>query len=173
MASTQEVASEVQTMLNGQLQNGTTATLNNHTVATMQLIKSHSWSGTFTQLPRTIASHGGVARFDQLKGIQGSKGGVMYTINPGVGAAQYAVVLSWDAPTDFTPTTSPNRLFGLCGPRNVIENITWDSIRTQLDRAGSSVVINDEVSKIAVHATIINNPTTKMANLLANFLLIP
>ncbi|KAL9227416.1 hypothetical protein vseg_003105 [Gypsophila vaccaria] len=170
MASTQEVASEVQTMLNGQLQNGTTATLNNHTLVDMHLIKSHSWSGTFTQLPGTIAGQGGVARFDQLKGIQGSKGGVMYTIAPRLSAIQYAVVLAWDAPIDFTPTTSPNRLFGLCGPKSVIENITWDSIKTQLDRAGSSVVINDEFSKIAVHATIINNPTTKMANLLANFL---
>ncbi|XP_074316325.1 jasmonate-induced protein homolog [Silene latifolia] len=161
-----------QVELKDQLQNGTTATLNNHTVATMQLIRSHTWSGNFTSLPKTITSHGGVARIDHLKGSQGSKAGVSYSITSAAGAP-YSVILAWNAPTNFNPTTSPNRLFGICGPKATIDALSWDNIGQQLDRAGSSVVINDEASKISVHSTIITNPKTNMANVPTNFLLMP
>ncbi|KAK9684654.1 hypothetical protein RND81_10G223200 [Saponaria officinalis] len=171
----QKVATEVQTVLTDQLQNGTSATLNNHTVTNMQLIKSHSWSGNFnTQPPKTITSHGGVARFVHLKGVKGSKAGVMYTITGAVviPEAPYAVVLAWDAPSNFSPM-SPNRLYGKCGPKSVIEKLPWEAIEKELEKAGPSVVINDEVAKISVHANLTNNPKTKMADLWANFLVIP
>ncbi|KAK9684653.1 hypothetical protein RND81_10G223100 [Saponaria officinalis] len=159
-------------VLKDQLQNGTSATLNNHTVANMQPIRSNSWSGKFSSPPTTIPSHGGVVRFTHHKGDQGSKAGVIYSITSAAGAP-YGVVIAWDSPSNFNPVTSPNRLCGVLAPKSVIDTLTWETIEKELDKAGPSVVINDEVAKISVHANLINNPKTKMADLFANFLLIP
>ncbi|KAK9684657.1 hypothetical protein RND81_10G223300 [Saponaria officinalis] len=169
----QKVATEVQTVLTGQLQIGTSATLNNHTVTNMQLMKSHSWSGIFfPPPPQTITSHGGVARFIHLLGNKGSKAGVMYTITGAVTVeAPYAVVLAWDAPSN--SRLSPNRLYGVLAPKSVIDKLTWETIEKELDKAGASVEINDKVAKISVHANLANNPKTEMAGLWANFQLIP
>ncbi|XP_074316321.1 uncharacterized protein LOC141652659 isoform X2 [Silene latifolia] len=159
-----------QVELNDQLQNGTSGTLTNQTVADMQLLRSYSWDGIFVGLPpANISGHGGVARFIHIQGNQGSKAVVIYTITTATGQPG-AVILGWNAPVNFNPSTSPNKVFGAVGPKPAIDNMTWDQIQELVDKAGSSIVIEDG---ICMHATILNNPAAEMADLLANFSMCP
>ncbi|KAL9227414.1 hypothetical protein vseg_003103 [Gypsophila vaccaria] len=148
--------------MQSEVQKGCRATLANQTDHTMQLIRSKIWSGTSVPLPPVITS-GTMVRIEQLKGEKGCKAGVIYASTTPTGVPG-AVVLAWDAPSYFNPTTSPNRVYGVSGPRSVIDNLTWDMIEAQLDKSGSKVEIK------GLCATIINNPTTETADLLADFL---
>ncbi|XP_074316320.1 uncharacterized protein LOC141652659 isoform X1 [Silene latifolia] len=168
-SSNQEMAS-AQVVLNDQLQKGTSGTLNNQTVETMHLIRAHSWDGRFAGvIPQIISSDGGVARFTHLKGNQGSKAAMVYAFTTATGVP-VAAILGWSAPADFNPSTSPNKVFGAVGPKPAIDNMTWDQIQELVDKAGSSIVIEDG---ICMHATILNNPAAEMADLLANFSMCP
>ncbi|XP_074316314.1 uncharacterized protein LOC141652657 isoform X3 [Silene latifolia] len=168
-SSNQDMAS-AQVVLHDKLQNGTSGTLNNQTPADMQLIKSISWDGSFVSgPPANISGNGGVAHFTHLKGNQGSKAAVVYTITTATGKPG-AVILGWSAPADFNPPTSPNMVFGVAGPRDVIDKMSWEQVQVLVDKSGSSIIIEDGV---CMQATILNNPTAKMADLLANFSLSP
>ncbi|XP_074314800.1 uncharacterized protein LOC141650966 [Silene latifolia] len=120
-------------------------------------------------VPEIIVRNGGVAHFAHLKGNQGSKAALVYTLTTDAGV-RAAVILGWCAPAQFDPVTSPNKVFGAVGPKQVIDNMTFDQIEELVDKAGSSVVIEDLV---CMHATILNNPIAKMADLLANFSICP
>ncbi|KAL9230865.1 hypothetical protein vseg_006160 [Gypsophila vaccaria] len=159
----QEVATQAQEVVLNQLQNGALATLTNRTVANMQLINSISWSGQFTALPATIASYAGVARIETVRGDQGSSAAVTYTIT-GAGGAAYAIILAWDAPSIYDPVISPNKVLGLMGSKSVIDDLTWDHVRAQLNSAtiGSSFAVAIPGSRLSMSGRITNNITTNM-----------
>ncbi|XP_074316322.1 uncharacterized protein LOC141652660 [Silene latifolia] len=156
-----------QVVLHDKSQNGTFGILNNRTVADMLLIRSISLDGSFVGSPPTnISADGGVARFTHLKGNQGSKAILSYSITTATGQPG-AVILGWSAPANFNPPTSPNKVFGAIGLKAVIDRMTFDEIQKLIENAGSSVEVCAE--GVCMQATILNNPTAQMADLVANF----
>ncbi|XP_074316313.1 jasmonate-induced protein homolog isoform X2 [Silene latifolia] len=166
-SSNQDMAS-AQVVLQDKVQNGTSGTLNNQTPADMQLLRSFSFDGSFVggAPPANISGNGGVGHFTHLKGSQASMAAVCYSITTATGQPG-AAILGWIAPANFNPTTSPNKVFGAIGPRAIIDQMSWDQIQNLMVKAGSSIEVCFE--GVCMHATILNNPTAKMADLLANF----
>ncbi|XP_074321761.1 jasmonate-induced protein homolog [Silene latifolia] len=146
-----------------QPQDATYGTIFNHTWTNMNLITSHSWSGSFTFLPDPIP-YNGATQFVHRKGDQGTKGAVVYTM-PSRTEEPYAIVLAWDAPANHNPPNSPNRVYIECGPRDYIESQTWYSIQRNLDIANPTVEVIEEDGKIKTNATInrmANNPAATL-----------
>ncbi|KAL9225458.1 hypothetical protein vseg_001379 [Gypsophila vaccaria] len=155
-----------------QPQNGASVTMNNNTSTEMTLDRSYNWSGTPAKpgFPNIIIPNYR-AMFTHLRdGNFGSKASVIYS---GLNEKKEpcAWVLAWYAPAD--SSISPNQVFVLCGPKPVIDILSFDEIVLLLDKSiQHSEFIDPKVSKTHVAADI-DDDTPNAATLVAKFELVP
>ncbi|XP_074318080.1 jasmonate-induced protein homolog [Silene latifolia] len=154
-----------------QSQNGTQATMNNQTHFAMTLARSHNWSGApLGTFPATFFPNSS-SIFTQLKGnFFGSKAAVVYNGKNASGTDCFWV-LAWHAPVDNT-TQTPNRVYVVCGPKQVITNLTFDQIQQKLDTSLTFDTSTDAATKTRADGNI-SDAILEIATLIADFKLIP
>ncbi|XP_074319014.1 jasmonate-induced protein homolog [Silene latifolia] len=155
-----------------QPQNGTQATMNNQTHFAMTLARSHNWSGApVGTFPATIFPNNS-AIFTHLKGnFFGSKAAVVYN-GKNASGTDCSWVLAWHAPADNTSPQTPNRVYVVCGPKQVIANLSFDQIQQKLDTALTFDTSTDVATKTRVDGNI-SDTVPDIATLIADFKLIP
>ncbi|XP_074319956.1 jasmonate-induced protein homolog isoform X1 [Silene latifolia] len=151
-------------------QNGIKATISNMTHFAMTLDRSHSWSGIpANPFPETIPPNSKVILTHLNENYFGSKGVVVYTGRNAVGM-DCSWVLAWHALAD--NKSPPNRVYVLCGPKQAIDNLSFDQIQQALDNASTSDTFTDQATKTSIDGNI-NDLVPDVATLLAEFKLVP
>ncbi|XP_074284526.1 jasmonate-induced protein homolog [Silene latifolia] len=157
-----------------QWQNGTVATMHNQTRSSMSLDRYMNWSGipaATGSFPSTIPANG-AANFTHLRdGHFGSVGGVQYSGFNATGM-KCAWIVAWQAPVENDPPLPPNRVYVTCGPKTVMDAMTWHQILMKLDTSPTDDSESDSSAKISVDAHI-HDDIPNSATLLVNFNLIP
>ncbi|XP_074319963.1 jasmonate-induced protein homolog [Silene latifolia] len=153
-------------------QNGTQATMNNNTHREMTLGRSHSWAGRpVYPFPETVYPNFS-ANFSHSKdNLLGSKGVVVYNGRSATGL-NCSWVLAWHAPINNTPPLPPNRVYVVCGPKNIIDKMSLDQIQEDLDKAYTSETFTDQATKTSVDG-VIHDLVPDQATLVGDFNLVP
>ncbi|XP_074319961.1 jasmonate-induced protein homolog [Silene latifolia] len=163
---------QVQNGVVRQPQNGTQATMNNNTHREMTLGRSHSWAGIPAYpFPETVYPNFS-ANFTHLKdNLLGSKGVVVYNGRSATGL-DCSWVLAWHAPINNTPPLPSNKVYVICGPKQIIAKMTLDQIQEALDKAYPSDTFTDQAIKTSVDG-VIHDLVPDQATLVADFKLVP
>ncbi|KAL9225457.1 hypothetical protein vseg_001378 [Gypsophila vaccaria] len=153
-----------------QPQNGAQLTVFNQTHSVMTLLRSHNWSGIPASpgFPTNIVPNIPALFTHLANGNFGSKAAVVYG---GFNASGLpcAWVFAWEATAE--SATTPNKVYVICGPKALIDTMSFDQIRMFLDNSTQAANAVDPVSKTTADA-FINDLTHGTATVKANFSLL-